>query len=235
MLGHTYNHVEEQSRYLSAFRARMVDGVLIFQAPGDDPELQRIIDKKRPIVFVGRVPSDITADVVANDNIAGTRLGVEHLISRGHERIGLATIEKSLSVAASRIEGWRRALTAKKMPVDDSLIIKTEMSIESSRIAAAQLLNRDPRPTAIFADNLLTMTGILAAMQAAGLKCPQDIELLSSDDAEWLDVFQPPISTIVQPSYEMGSKAAELLLKRIRHPKRGFEKLMLKPRLRVRG
>jgi len=235
MLGHTYNNLEEQSRYLAAFRARMVDGVMLFQAPGEDPELKRMLEKKRPVVFVGRVPLEIEADVVANDIVAGTRAGVEHLIGKGHQRIGLVTIEKSLSVSVSRIEGWKKALSAKRLPVDPELIVQTEMSIESSREATRKLLGKTPRPTAIFADNLLTTIGILEALQAEGLKCPVDVELLSSDDAEWLNVFQPPISTIVQPSYEMGARAAELLLKRIRHPKRAFEKVMLKPELRVRG
>src|SRR5580692_10412931 len=87
-LGHTYNQVEEQSRYLSAFRSRLVDGVLLFQAPGDDPELTRMLEKKRPLVFIGRVPPGIEADIVANDIVAGTRAGVEHLIRQGHRRIG---------------------------------------------------------------------------------------------------------------------------------------------------
>ena len=203
--------------------------------PGEDPELTRLIDKKRPVVFVGRVPQGIEADVVANDIAAGTRLGVDHLLSKGHKRIALTTIEKSLSVSESRVEGWKRALRARKLPADETLIVKTEMSIESSRMAMQRLLDHQSRPTAVFADNLLTTIGILEALQQAGLSCPEDLELVSSDDAEWLNVFRPAISTIVQPSYEMGAKAAELLLKRIRHPKRPYEKLMLKPELRVRG
>lgn len=235
ILGHTYNQVEEQSRYLSAFRARLVDGVLLFKAPGEDRELTRMVEKKLPLVFVGRVPSGIEADVVANDIVAGTKAGVEHLIRKGHQRIGLTTIEKSLSVSECRIEGWKRALKAHHLPIDTTLIIKTEMSVESSRAAAQCLLEPESRPTAIFADNLLTTIGILEALQDARLSCPKDVELVSSDDAQWLNVFQPPISTIVQPSYTMGAQAAELLLKRIRYPKRPYQKILLKPQLRIRG
>jgi len=235
IVGHTYNHVEEQTRYLAAFRARLVDGVLLFQAPGDDPELSRIVDKQRPIVFVGRVPSGIEADIVANDIAAGTRLGIEHLISKGHTRIALVTIEKSLSVAELRLEGWKRALRASKLPADEELVVKTEMSVESSTSAMQRLLKVRNRPTAVFADNLLTTIGILKAIQEAGLSSPRDLEVVSSDDAEWLNVFRPAISTIVQPSYELGARAAELLLKRIRHPKRPHEKVMLKPELRIRA
>jgi len=90
-------------------------------------------------------------------------------------------------------------------------------------------------PTAMFVDNLMATTGVLRALLEKGLRCPTDVEVLSSDDAVWLDVFDPPISTIVQPSYDVGARAAELLLKRIAHPKRAHEVILLKPELRVRG
>jgi DNA-binding LacI/PurR family transcriptional regulator len=60
------------------------------------------------------------------------------------------------------------------------------------------------------------------------------VEIVSSDDAEWLDVIHPPISAIVQPSYDLGVKAAETLLKRIKHPKRAQERILLRPELKVR-
>lgn len=114
ILGHTYNRLAEQSRYLAAFRSRLVDGVLLFQAAGEDEELNRMIAKKRPIVFVGRVPSGIGADIVATDIVAGTQMGTERLISRGHRRIGLLTVGSSLSVAAFRVEaGAKRCASTK--------------------------------------------------------------------------------------------------------------------------
>ncbi len=96
-----------------------------------------------------------------------------------------------------------------------------------------RLLDRQPRPTAIFAANLVFITGILRALAANDIRCPGEIEVMASDDAEWLDVFQPRISTVIQPSYEVGVKAAELLLKRIRHPKRPFQTILLEPQLRA--
>ncbi len=234
ILGHTYNQVEEQSRYLSAFRSRLVDGVLLFQVPGQDSELQRMLDKKQPLVFVGRIPAGLSADVVATDIAGGTKAGVAHLASRGHRRIGLITVEKSMSVSEARVTGWKQALRSSKLPADDTLIVKTELNAEAGRVAALRLLDLADRPTAIFADNLVITTGVLKALQEKGLACPEDVELVSSDDAEWLDVFHPPISTIVQPSYEVGTSAAEILLKRIKHPKRPAETVLLKPRLKIR-
>jgi LacI family transcriptional regulator len=234
ILGHTYNRVQEQSRYLATFRSRLVDGVLLFQSPGDDAELQHILEKKRPLVFVGRVPKDIEADVVATDILAGTKTGVTHLIRRGHTRIGLITVEDSMSVAEFRVAGWTQALKELSLAVDQELIASAKFSAEAACCAAIQLLDLKEPPTAMFVDNLMATTGVLKALRERGLNCPADVEVLSSDDAPWLDMFQPPISTIVQPSYEVGARSAELLLKRIAHPRRAHEVILLKPKLRVR-
>jgi LacI family transcriptional regulator len=234
ILGHTYNQVEEQSRYLEAFRSRLVDGVLLFQVPGEDRELQRMIERKRPLVFVGRIPPGVTADVVATDILTGTKAGVAHLASHGHRRIGLITVEKSMSVSEARVLGWKQALRSRKLPADEELIVKTDLNTEAGCAATMRLLELAERPTAIFVDNLVITTGVLKALQEKKLECPKDVELVSSDDAEWLDVFQPPISTIVQPSYDVGARAAEVLLKRIKHPKRPVEIVLLQPQLRIR-
>jgi LacI family transcriptional regulator len=234
ILGHTYNQVQEQSRYLAAFRSRQVDGVLLFQSPGEDAELQRMLEKGRPLVFVGRVPKGIDADVVATDILAGTKAGVAHLVGRGHTRIGLITTENSMSVAEFRVAGWTRALKDRGLPVDRKLIASAKFSAEDACCAAVRLLDLEEPPTAMFVDNLMATTGVLSALRDRGLTCPTDVEVLSSDDAPWLDMFQPPLSTIVQPSYEVGTRAAELLLKRIAHPKRAHEIILLKPELRVR-
>lgn len=234
ILGHTYNKVEEQSRYLTAFRSRLVDGVLLFQAPGEDHELDRLLQTRKPVVFVGRIPSGIKADVVATDIECGTRMAIEFLYHKAHRRIGLITVATSLSVSSLRLAGWRAAFQQHGIVADESYVIAGELSSETGRQAAAQLLSLAEPPTAIFADNLVIATGILKTLQERGLRCPQDVEVVSSDDAEWLDVFQPPITTIVQPSYELGVQAAEILLKRIRHPKRPQQKVLLRPELKVR-
>ena len=95
------------------------------------------------------------------------------------------------------------------------------------------LLEHQPCPTAIFAANLVFIAGILRVLAAIGIQCPGEIEVMCSDDAEWLDVFQPRISTVAQPSYEVGVRAAELLQKRTQHPRRRFEIILLRPALRI--
>jgi LacI family transcriptional regulator len=234
ILGHTYNRVVEQSRYLKAFRARLVDGVLLFKSPGEDEELKRLLKAKKPVIFVGRIPSDAEGDIIATDILYGTRKVMEYLCDKGHRRIGLITVAASLSVTSFRLAAWRDALEHRGIAIDESLAVSGEVSMDAGGKAAAQILSLPDPPTAIFADNLVVATGVLRVLQERGLRCPQDVEVVSSDDAEWLDVFRPPITTIVQPSYELGAQAAQLLLKRIRHPRRPLQKVLLRPELKVR-
>ena len=234
ILGNTYNDAAEQTRYLAVFRAKQVDGLLLFVAAGAEEELQPLVAAQKPIVFVGRTPSQTKADSVSADNLFGTRIAIEHLIAKNHKTIALLPGETLVSTGADRVAGWRSALEDASLPAPTHLIGACKWSAESGLEATRELLSRKPRPTAIFAANFLLLTGALRAIQEADLRVPKDIEVMSSDDSEWLDVFTPRISTVAQPSYEMGSQAAMLLLKRIKTPARRYAKIVLPPQLRIR-
>jgi LacI family transcriptional regulator len=234
-LGHTYNRLAEQSRYLAAFRARLVDGLLLFQAPGEDPELQRLLNARKPVVFVGRIPKGIEADIVATDIRLGTQMALRHIFQQGHKRVGLLTVAASLSVADFRIEAWRTELRKRNLVPDERYLASIDLSFDAAARAAASLMQLPNPPTALFADNLMVGAGAIRGVLDTGRRVPKDVLIVSSDDADWLDAFQPALTTIVQPSYQLGLQAAELLLKRIRYPNRSYEKILLKPELRVRA
>jgi DNA-binding LacI/PurR family transcriptional regulator len=234
MLGNTYNSPEEQARYLSVFRSQQVDGLLLFLAAGDERDAERLVKAKKPVVFVGRAPRTFQADSVTADNVEGTRLAIDHLIAAGHERIGIITGQASLSTSVDRVDGWRKSMRKAKLPTPSSLVGEGDWTADSGYSVTKKLLELSPRPTAIFAGNFLMMTGTLRALKERGLRCPTDAQVVSSDDSEWLDVFTPAITTIVQPSYSMGEHAADLLVKRMQQPTRRFEKIVLHPELHIR-
>lgn len=235
LLGSTYNDPVEQSQYVSLFRSKQVDGVMLFVAPGEASDVRDLVAARKPVVFVGREPVGFQADAVVPDYANGTRRAVEHLIGKGHRRVGIITGHLPLTSSSERIVGWRRALKKAGLQEDKRLIQEGDWTAESGYRATLSLLDLEERPTAIFTSNFLMLTGTLRALKERGLRCPTDVEVLSSDDSEWLDVFEPRISTVVQPSYAMGQHAAELLLKRLEEPDRKFEKIVLAADLKVRG
>jgi LacI family transcriptional regulator len=234
ILGNTYNSAEEQSRYLAVFRSKQVDGLLLFVSPGDDRDLRTLVEARKPLVFVGRTPRNLKADSVSADNVKGTEMAVEHLLSKGHRRVALITGQANLSTSADRVSGWRRALRRSGVGWRRNYIGEGDWTADSGYRTTLDLLRLGEPPDAVFASNFLMMTGVLRALREANLNCPRDVEVMSSDDSEWLDVFEPRISTVAQPSYQMGAKAAELLLKRIKAPKRKFEQVVLDPELMLR-
>ncbi|MGH9718933.1 MAG: LacI family DNA-binding transcriptional regulator [Bryobacteraceae bacterium] len=234
ILGSTYNDGAEQSRYLTVFRSKQVDGLLLFVAPGDSTDIRNMVRAKKPVVFVGRLPVGFSADSVTPDHAKGTRLAVEHLIAKGYRRIGLITGHLALTTGSDRVAGWRRALKKAGLPAGPELVGEGDWTSESGYREAMRLLRSEPRPDALFAANCLMMTGALQALKELGLACPAGVAVMSSDDSDWLDVFEPRISTVLQPSYSMGEKAAELLLKRVKSPGRKYEKIILEPELKIR-
>ena len=234
ILGNTYNQREEQLRYLTVFRSKQVDGLLLFLSPGDDAELRALVKARKPVVFVGRKPSRFKADSVCANHRNGTQMAVARLVEKGHRRIALVNGPEGLSSSVERVDGWQSGLKQGRAPAPRELVAYGDFTAESGYAAGLRFLDLPSRPTAIFAANFLTMTGVLTALQEKGVRCPEDVEVMSSDDSEWLNVFHPRISTVAQPSYEMGAKSAQLLLKRIKTPKRRFEQIVLEPELILR-
>jgi DNA-binding LacI/PurR family transcriptional regulator len=230
LLGNTNNSLETQTQYLGLFRARQVDAMLLFMAAGGEEAVARLVADKRPVVCVGRVPMSFECDSVSADNVKGTRMAIEYLIGKGHRRIGLVTGELALSAGADRVEGWKQALRNNAIEPDEALVEAGDWTERFGCEATLRLLNRDPAPTAIFAANFLMMTGVLRALQDRG----GPVEVASSDDSEWLDVFSPAITTVAQPSYEMGVSAADLALARLADRNRDFTKVVLAPALHIR-
>lgn len=233
-LGNTYDQPEIQQRYLTVFRSRRVDGVLAFLAPDSEAQFAPLLKKGPPVVFLGRRPRTLLADSVTADNRMGTRLAIRHLITRGHRRIAIITGPMSLTAARDRVTGWSQALKRASLPVRPEYVRAADWTADSARRHTQELLDLPEPPTAIFAGNFLMMTGVLAALRERGLRVPEQVEVMSSDDSEWLDVFEPRISVVLQPSREMGEAAARLLLERIQKPKQPPRRVVLKPEIKLR-
>jgi len=164
---------------------------------------------------VDRFHSGLPADIVIADNAAGSYQAVCHLLDSGHRRIGIITGPLELINARQRLEGYKQALSEHQLPVIDQLIRVGKFDVESGYEQTKELLKLAERPTGVFVSNSLMTVGFLRALKEAGVKCPRDLVFVSFDDMDWFDFSQPTISAVAQPAYELGAKAAEMLLKRI--------------------
>ncbi len=156
------------------------------------------------------------------------------MIQRGHRRIGLISGPADSSTGRERLKGYRDAHARAGIPVEAELVRFGDYKEESGRKLAEELLGHADRPTALFVSNGLMTIGALEAIYARGLRIPKQIAIIGFDELPLASVFNPPLTVVRQPAYEVGKCAAELLLKRLEEPNRPASSLKLLPNLIIR-
>lgn len=235
MLCNTDERLEKEQAYLALLRSRRVDGVIMAPAGAVEDYQRFILDAQAPVVFVDRRIPTVPADAVVVDNVAGARQAIAHLLALGHRRIGAITGLPQISTTLERVQGYRDALAAAGVSMDPELLRDGYSRLVGGHEAGRALLELPRRPTAIFATNNLMAIGLMRAVAERGLRCPEDVSVACFDDFEWASVFQPRLTTVAQPSYDMGRTAVELLFARLDGTSPvGPQEVVLSPTLVVR-
>jgi LacI family transcriptional regulator len=208
--------------YLQTLWEKRVDGIIYTHpARGHNSSFVReLANRGVPIVELNRQREKDVLDAILADNLQGAYQMVEHAISRGHRRIGIILGEAELTTTRNRLIGYRRALDDAGIAVDPDYICIGAFSREYGEETTCQLLQLAEPPTVIFAGNNRILVGTLCALQQHGLRVPEDISLVTFDDAEWLSVANPPITAVDIATDEMAQLAVDLLLRRIACPER---------------
>lgn len=214
--------------------SKRVDGILLTKAAEDfRPSLRQMIKEVNiPFVLVMRTYPKLTKDAVITDDYQGAYDAVTHLARAGRRRIGLIGGPWKVSNALARWEGFRDALKAEGLPYQSELVIEGDYRIESGFRGGHALLSH--RPEGIYVANHLMTIGLLKAAEEMGLRCPEDFGLVSFDDYPWLGVFRPRLTTVELPKHQLGSEAAELLIRRISGDRSAAAVKKLPPELRIR-
>jgi LacI family transcriptional regulator len=214
--------------------SKRVDGILLTKAAEEfSPSLMQMIREVNiPFVLVMRTYPKLTKDAVITDDYQGAYAAVAHLARSGRRRIGLIGGPLKVSNAIARWEGFRDALKAGHLPYNKELIVEGDYRIDSGFRAGHAVLSH--RPDGIYVANHLMTIGLLKAAEEMGLRCPEDFGLVSFDDYPWLGVFRPRLTTVELPKHQLGSEAAELLIRRISGDQSAPGIRKLQPELRIR-
>jgi len=157
----------------------------------------------------------------------------------GHERIAIIAGPETILTGSGRLEGFRKAVQEAHLPQRDEYIRPGGFSMQGAHRAALEILQLPPSPTAILVCNNRMTLGLMRALRDLALKCPEDVSVVGFDDFDWSDLFSSRLTTVVQPSYEMGKRATEVLLQVIQapdknHPSGKERRIVLKAELCVR-
>lgn len=229
---------KREVHYLRLLAEKRVDGIVLAPIDNEVEAVESSMTANIPVVYVSNAPHRTQHSFVVIDNVLGGFLATEHLIRAGHRTIGfVGSTEDSLAIA-ERLKGYRRALKKYGLPVEKKYIQLGDFKQETGyRIVRRMIAERD-YPRAVFAENDLLALGILQGVKASGLSVPGDVAVVGFDDIPFAGFPEVQLTTINQPKYEMGRKAAEILLEQIEGSTGAqpvqIRQIYLKPQLVVR-
>ena len=200
--------------------ARLTEGLLAVY-PGPTTEyLSELHASGLPVVMLDDqvVPTGTTPWVGA-DNRTGAYTAVKHLLQLGHRRIAHIKGRAGYLCSEDRYRGYCDALAEAGVALDSLLAVQGDFEVAGGATCARELFALPERPDAIFAGSDDTAAGVLLAAQEAGLRVPEDLALVGFDDTAPASFMHPPLTTVRQPFFEMGQRAATLLLDAVTAPR----------------
>ena len=216
MTANTDEQIGRERRIVAALRSYRVDGVLLASASGTDTShLQSTIDAGVALVCLDRTVPGVRTDAVLLDNVRGARECVRHMIQKGHRSIAIITGSLDVQTGRERLRGYEEALREADIPIEAQRILEGDFRHDSGYRLGKQIVESGNRPTAIFVCNGVMTLGVLKAFEELKVRCPQDFALATFDDLAVDSPFHPHLTTVVQPSYEMGARAAAMIIDRI--------------------
>ncbi|MEK7442838.1 MAG: LacI family DNA-binding transcriptional regulator [Chloroflexota bacterium] len=226
---------EKEKLYINVMRSEEVAGVILASASEAAPQVDDLITYNIPVVAVDRQIADKQIDSVLAANIEGAREAVAYLIKLGHRHIGFVGLPLTHTPGKERYEGYSLALREHNLKLSTDLVCIADAKQQGGYEHTRDLLANQPHITALFVANNLMTLGALNAIRERGLKIPDEISVIGFDDMPWASLLQPPLTAVAQPTYELGQRAAELLLGRLKERNKPAVLEHLPTQLIVRG
>jgi LacI family transcriptional regulator len=208
---------------------RRVSGLLVVPTAGDHSWLA---GSGTPVVLVDRAAEGLSADVVGIDDRTAAAQAVTHLIGHGHRRIGYVGDLPEIPTSAARLAGYRDAMAAAGLEVDESLVRADCRDSRSAAVETADLLAADRAPTAVFSAATRCSLGVVPALHAAGRT---DVALVGFGDFAMADALVPAVTVVDHPARAVGLAAARRLARRLSEPNLPAETMHVPFRLVARG
>lgn len=216
LIGQSHDELDREQKILETMRKHRVDGILvsISKQTTSIEHFEQLEKYNIPVVFFDRVPDVPNIHSVWCSLYYSTVEAVEFLFSKGHQRVAYIQGPQSLNIKNERLDGYYEAHKRKKIAVQQSLIVTTDLSRESTEKAMEDLLSQKNKPTAILAFNDNVALDAIQYAKNKKLKINKDLSVVSYANwpiTSYLDF--PPIASVEQFPYEQGARATELLFK----------------------
>ncbi len=201
------------------FQQGGVDGLLVCLCKETRryQHFEQLIKRNIPIVQFDCVSKTLASDRVTTDDVLGARQAVDYLLNSGRRRIAYLGGPAQLEGYQNRLRGYREALQAAQIPYDEQLIVHSDHGARAGdmEVIANFLKKLQPLPDGIFASNDLLAILAMKSLKRMGLKIPEDIAIVGYGNSPFSTIYEPALSTVFQPAFEMGEQATQLLIERI--------------------
>ncbi len=225
-LCNTDENREREARYLELLLDEQVAGIILTPAQTEAAAYRAFSEAGIPLAVIDREVTGLAVDTVVSDNQAASRRAVAQLLAEGHTHIGAILSDLTIPTGALRFAGYRQALAEAGLTFDPELaVFGKPVEAEGYRLSHT-LMTRPEPPTALFTGSKLLTLGVLRYLYAHELRIPETVALASFDALEWFP-NTPEMLNVTQPAYDIGKKAAELLLGRIDGSESPAERVVL--------
>lgn len=191
--------------------ANRVDGLLVATIQEESRQKRMLQRLAIPYVMLNRRLRGVP-NFVAHDNFEAARAATEYLLSLGHRRIGHLAGRIGGYNGSQRLAGYQAALQAAGIKPDPALVSEAGYTLEGGARATEAMLRKRRQPTAILAATVMSASGALKALHAAGVRVPQDMSVMSIHDIPIAEMLQPPLTALRLPLQEMGAVATNGLV-----------------------
>ena len=200
---------------LQFFRDHRVNAVVMPGVPSLRPQVEALIEAGIPVLFMNNDIPGLQVDRVFSRNAEGAEKAVDYLVAMGHRRIGFIGGDPVETSATERRDGFLRAIRRHGLPADPRLVTGDAWSRHLAYFCTRQLLETDAPPTAILTASIDLALGVMDHARETGLVLPDALSLVSFDDGEFFRQSRPGITAIAQPTAEIGTELAELVMSHV--------------------
>jgi LacI family transcriptional regulator len=211
---------DKEIRLLQTLLGKQVDGIVFMGGKIDQEHIEEFKQSNVPIVLASTVDEQQEIPSVNIDYEQAVFEVISKLIESGNQHIGFINGPVEVPINGKyKLNGYKRALEAHHLPFEESLVTEGDYTYESGKEATAQFLSQEIKPTAIFVDSDEMAIGTIHEIQDEGLKVPNDIEVVSSENTRLVQMVRPTLTSIAEPTYDIGAVAMRLLTKLMNHEK----------------
>ncbi|UTL77278.1 LacI family DNA-binding transcriptional regulator [Bacillus halotolerans] len=232
----TDNHSLREEEYITMLKQKHVDGIIVATGLKNSQAIRELIESDMPVVMLSRDIPHLPVDTVVADDFKGGYEAAVHLAHLGHANIAVIAEKINNTSIKNRVIGFKEGLRVSGIQIDESAILDCPYDLSASKDISLKLLNQKHRPTAVFVTTELLALGVLQAARQLHISIPSSLSLIGFDNSILAKISDPQLTTIAQPTEEMGEKAIELLMDGMADSKQKkvIQRVMLSPSLIVR-